>query len=444
MELLQGCLTRIATANPKLNAIVALDEAGALASARQSEERQRAGKRLGPLDGIPLSIKDNLFVRGMPATWGSRLYATFVPEEDDLWVSRLRAGGAVIVGKTNTPEFALATHTENALFGATRNPWSPDHVPGGSSGGAAASVASGMVPLAIGTDAGGSIRLPAAFTGLVGLKPSVGRIPRLNGFPAMVTDFQVIGLLARSVRGVEMVLQVLAGSDGRDRASLAFQGEAAAVLQQPVRVGVVDAVGGEPMDTEVIAALRDAAERMAGQGFIVEPKAAPYDLDLLKRFWAVLSSAGLARVIARFPEAEYNDVNPAMLALARQGAGVTGAQYAVALDQLGAFRAAAAAAFAPSDVLLTPSSPVLPWRVGEGPPLTIEGREANPRTPLAFSTYANATGYPAISVPWTHSRSGLPIGVQIVARYGQERALLAVARELERLSPWKDARPPQL
>lgn len=444
VELLSACLERIALTNPGLNALVTLDEAGAATTARESELRQRAGKRLGPLDGIPLSIKDNLFVRGLRATWGSRLYEQFVPDQDDLWVTRLRHAGAVIIGKSNTPEFALATHTDNPLFGPTRNPWSRDHVPGGSSGGAAACVAAGMLPLAVGTDAGGSIRLPAGFTGVVGLKPSVGRIPRLYGFPPIVTDFQVIGLLARSVDSVELALRVLAGPDDRDRASLAFQREPESTSPDPVRLGVVEVVGAEPVDPEVLQALRHAANRAAQHGLTVEQIPAPYDLDVLKRFWAVLSSAGLARVLARFSEGQQEHVTPPMLALARQGASLTGIQYADALDQLGTFRAAVAAAFGAHDALLTPTSPVQPWRIGEGPPALVEGRKLDARTPLAFSTFANATGYPAISLPWCLSRAGLPIGVQLVARFGQERRLISIAKELERLSPWNAARPPEI
>ena len=439
VELLQACLDRIAAVNPILNALVTLDEAGAKAAARNSEARQRAGNRLGPLDGIPLSIKDNLFVRGLRATWGSRLYESFVPEQDDIWVERLRAAGAVIVGKSNTPEFALGIHTDNPVFGPTRNPWATDRVPGGSSGGAAASVASGMLPLAIGTDAGGSIRLPASFTGVVGLKPSMGRIPRLHGFPPIVTDFQVIGLMARSVAAVELGLAVLAGPDDRDRASLAL-GKPEFARAHPIRIGVVHEAGGEPVEPDVTQALRDAA-RAAGQLGRIEEIPAPYDLDELKRFWAVLSPAGLARVVGKFPDWGER-ATPAMAALARQGMSITASQYVDAMDRVAAFRAGVASAFEPHDLLLTPTSPAVPGPLGSPPPEQMAGRAASARTPLAVNTFANATGYPAISLPWTRSREGLPIGVQLVAKFGQERLLLAMAKELERLSPWKDSKPP--
>ena len=176
VEVLEGVISRCESLNPRLNAIVALDLEGARTAARASEARMQSRARLGALDGLPVTVKDNIFVRGMPATWGSLLYRDFTPEDDDLAVERLRAEGAVIVGKTNTPEFALASFTDNRVFGPTRNPWNPDLTPGGSSGGAVAAIATGMVPLAIGTDAGGSIRLPASHTGLVGFRPSTGRV----------------------------------------------------------------------------------------------------------------------------------------------------------------------------------------------------------------------------------------------------------------------------
>lgn len=442
VELLRDCLAGIQAANPRINALVTLEIEGAMEAARRSEARQRAGARLGPLDGMPLSIKDNLFVRGLRATWGSRLYADFVPDRDDAWVERLRAAGAVIVAKSNTPEFSMGIQTDNLVFGATRNPWALDRVPGGSSGGAAASVAAGMLPLAIGTDAGGSIRLPASFNGVAGLKPSAGRIARVHGFPPIVADFQVIGLIATTVEGVRMLLSALAGADVRDRASLAFEAPRPPA-KRTLRVGVIDRAGGEPVEPEVLQALRDAADAMSRDGFAVEATAACFDLAELKRFWSVLSPAGVARVVARFPQSRHAEITPAMAAVARDGAAIPATRYVEALDALAAFRVAVASRFM-HDLLLTPTSPALPWKIGEAPPALIDGRAANARTPLAFNTFANATGYPAISVPWSASRDGLPIGVQLVAGYRADEALLDAALRLERLSPWHNGRRPPL
>ena len=218
-DVVEACLERIARIDPALNSFVALDADGARMAARDSDARLAAGQPRSMLEGIPLSIKDNILVRGLPATWGSRAFADFVPEVDELPVARLRAAGSIILGKTNVPELTLEGYTNNDLFGVTRNPWNQALTPGGSSGGAAASVAAGLVPAAIGTDGGGSIRRPACHTGLVGFKPSTGRIARIDGFPAILTDFETIGTLTRSVADL-LLLDTLAGPDVRDRRSL--------------------------------------------------------------------------------------------------------------------------------------------------------------------------------------------------------------------------------
>ncbi|MBR0655785.1 amidase [Plastoroseomonas arctica] len=191
--LLDEALTRIARANDALGAFVHVDVEGAARAAAEAGARQAAGARRGPLDGVPVAVKDNLWVAGMPAHWGSRTWADFVPPCDDIPVERLRASGAVILGKTNTPEFALSRRTDSRLRGPARNPWDVSLTPGGSSGGSVTAVAAGMVPLALTTDAGGSTRLPASYTGLYGLRPSNGRIARRYGFPPIGIDFQAVG-----------------------------------------------------------------------------------------------------------------------------------------------------------------------------------------------------------------------------------------------------------
>ncbi len=199
LEISESCIRRYEGLNGTLNAIVACNHEDTIEQARRSEKRMLQNKLLSPLDGIPITIKDNIFSKGFRATWGSLLYESFEPDVDDYCVEHLRNAGAVIFGKTNTPEFALSAHTNNLIFGKTLNPWDLSLTPGGSSGGAVSSVASGMVPLAVATDAGGSIRRPCSYTGLVGLRTSTGRIQRRPGFQALVHDFQVIAPAARTV-----------------------------------------------------------------------------------------------------------------------------------------------------------------------------------------------------------------------------------------------------
>jgi aspartyl-tRNA(Asn)/glutamyl-tRNA(Gln) amidotransferase subunit A len=231
----EDVLNRVRAVNSAINAIVTLDEEGARDAALGSELRFRAGKPLGALDGIPMTIKDSVPVAGIRTTWGSRLYADHVPAADDLAVARLRAGGAVILGMSNCPEFTLHGYTDNLVFGTTRNPWDVALTPGGSSGGAAAAVASGLGPVAIGTDAGGSIRRPSSYTGLVGLKPSLGRVPRVETFPTTLPGLEVVGPMARTVADLVAVMDTISGSDARDPTSALFAHRPFAVGQATSR-----------------------------------------------------------------------------------------------------------------------------------------------------------------------------------------------------------------
>src|SRR3954464_9546762 len=222
VEALEAILARIARLNPRLNAIVALDEAGARAAARASEARWQAGTPLSPLDGVALTVKDNIAVAGLPCAWGSPIFRDFVPERDELPVARARAAGMVVLGKTNVPEFTLQGYTDNTVYGVTRNPWNLALTPGGSSGGAVAAVASGLGPLALGTDGGGSIRRPASHAGLVGLKPSIGRGPRCDGLTARLLALEPQGPMARTTAALVAVLALLSPPDARDPASRAM------------------------------------------------------------------------------------------------------------------------------------------------------------------------------------------------------------------------------
>lgn len=420
VEILGSVLARIDALNPHINAFCHLARDTAYKAADEAERRLLRGTRHGPLDGIPFSVKDNLFVASMPATWGSRLYADFVPETDDLAPAALARAGALCLGKTNTPEFALSSRTENDLFGTTCNPLDETRTPGGSSGGAAAAVAAGMGPIAIATDAGGSIRRPSSYCGLVGLKASPGAVPRRFGFPATVHDFQTVGPIARNVADVQLAFDAVRGTKsapvpiGAKRIALIVSGEA---------ITVDDAV------QERVSAV---AGYLADMGHEVEEIAAPWNPAEIDSIWTILSAAGMAR-IARLHEinAWRSGATRASQNLAEAGEKLSAVDYVGALDRLAALRRTARDWFDRQDFFFTPSSPCTAWACDEPYPNTIGGAEAGPRGAAAFATFVNAGGLAAISLPIGHDSTGLPIGGQFVGRAGADDALLAIAAELE-------------
>ncbi|AVF04350.1 MULTISPECIES: amidase [Devosia] len=438
-QVLDVYLARIKALEPRLNAFAHLDIEGARVAAASADERQQRGERLGPLDGIPVVIKDNLYVAGQPASWGSHLFADFVPEQDDICVARLRAAGAVIIGKTNTPEFALSGHTTSPRFGTTRSPWDTSLTPGGSSGGAAAAVSAGLVPVAIGTDAGGSIRTPAAYTGLLGLRPANGRVPRRHGFPPMAIDFQAIGLLARTTRDIALLLDVMGGSDPRDPVSMLVP-PMADVPRAALRIGWFDQVGDERSDPEVAASLAAVLEQIGGLGHAVRQVSPPFDLAQLRSVWPLLSAAGVARVARRDPQWR-EKLSPAMAELAEKGLALPAADYVDALDRLQTFRADASAQWGEYDLLVTPTTPAPAWPVDQDAPALIGGRPGNGDTQGMFCGWVNAMGFAGLSMPGPAHSDGRPIGIQLVARPPGDRLIVRMAADLERLTAWHDCWP---
>lgn len=443
IEALDAFLARIEQVNPRLNAIVAMDRDGARAAAGASAERWRRGAARGPLDGVPLLIKDSIAVKGMPATWGSRLFKDNMPQRDELPVARLREAGAIILGKTNVPEFTITGHTRNGLFGTTGNPWDPALTPGGSSGGSVAAVAAGMVPAALGTDGGGSTRRPAALTGLVGVKPSTGRIARCDGLPVVLSDLEVIGTIARTVADAAALYAVIARPDPRDRASLAFAATPPAfdIGRDPasLRILHVPRFGDGPVDPAVAFGVRRAAENLADLGHLVEEGAPPFDPEDFNQSWPVISRAGVAWAVRG--RAWEGAVDAGSAEAIRAGLAYSAADYIAAQDRVRALRFNLGEAFERWDVILTPSSAALAWPAEKVYPEVIDGRPAQPRDHAAFTGFVNATGYPAISIPCDPSPEGLPVGFQIVGRFGGEDLLFALAAQYERAHPWADRWP---
>ena len=442
-DVLEACLARIASVQPSLNAFTHVALESSRAAAEASRKRQLQGRRLGRLDGIPVSVKDNLYVAEMPATWGSRLFEAFVPARDDIPVDRLRRQGAVILGKTNTPEFALAGRTENLLYGLTRNPWNPLLNPGGSSGGAVAGIAAGCCPLALATDAGGSGRLPASFTGVAGMRPSTGKIPRRYGFPPLAPDFQVIAPIARSAQDLQLLLDSIKGPDFRDPLSsrLPPPGNARDPSQIRIRVATrideYDGPGGEQVsvDSTVRSHVEAAAQTLRELGYCVNEAAVPYDLQEVREVWRTLSSVGVARVLADFP-GRSGEVSQSIAAAAQMGSKVSGVDYVRALDRLGTIRNSVSDHWTDYDVLLTPTAAAPAFPVELPHPHEIAGRPATTLSMSIFTTWVNACGLPALSIPVSPHPDGRPIGMQLVGRFGADEELIAIARHFEAAQPW--------
>jgi amidase len=435
-ELVEQSLQRIESLQPELNAFIHVDAEGALAAA----------DAIGPSDprpfaGVPIAIKDTAAVAGMPFTMGSQVFGDFVPQHDAFVVRRLRDAGFVFVGKTNMPEFGILPVTEPRRFGPTRNPWDTERTPGGSSGGAGAAVASGMVPIAHGSDGGGSIRIPAACCGLVGLKPARGRISR---GPEQGDDFLVQdGVLTRTVAETAELLDVLAGYETGDATWAPPPAEpfAAAAAREPgrLRVGVstVSPIAAE-LDPICDGAVRDAAELLAALGHDVEEFEAPWTGDdLLRVFTAVFGTPIAAAafygglVTGREPSAEL--LEPLSWTFWEGMRERTAVDYYLARTQLGAFSRQIVTVWDTYDVVLLPSLAQRPVQIGE-----LDSCSANPREDFrrsgAFTPYTaifNSSGQPAVSLPLYQGDDGLPVGVQLAARPADEATLLSLSAQLE-------------
>ena len=455
-ELVDASLEAIERRDPRINAFTFVDADGARAAA---DAVGRDDPR--PFAGVPIAIKDNRAVAGLPITMGSDLWVDVVSPVDAFCVARLRAAGFVIVGKTNMPENGILPTTEPRRFGPTANPWSFDRTPGGSSGGAAAAVAAGMVPIAHGNDGGGSIRIPAACCGLVGLKPTRGRVSvgPDAGDSFLTTD----GVLTRGVADTAAVLDVLAGYEPGDAtwappaAAAAFASAAAAggsFFGAPLRIGLAlnTPLDGAEVDPICIAAARDAATLLSSLGHTVEEVVPPWSgLGLLPDFTRAfgplisLTTAAGGRQAGR--EVVESDVEPLTWAMYERSLTLNVLEHLTAQARLEAVARSLVSWMlsAPLDVLLTPALGARPLRTGE-----VHGRGPDPwgnyRRSGGFTPYTammNVTGQPAVSVPLYHGVDGLPLAVQLIGRPAREDMLLALAAQLEAAVPWTQRVPEQ-
>ena len=442
VEVVDAILERIEKVNPLINAIVTLDSEGARAAAKASEARWKHGTAIGPFDGVPISVKDNIPVHGIRTTWGSRLYADFVPAADELPIARLRDSGAVVLGKTNCPEFTLQGYTDNLLFGPTRNPWNLSLTPGGSSGGAVAAVCAGLGPIAIGTDGGGSIRRPASHTGLAGLKPSRGRVPRCDGFPAILLDFETVGPITRTVADLVLTMRAISEYDARDPASHVFAGSPFEVGPEiKCKILFVPRFELSPVDPEIAASVEASARVLAELGHMVEEGTAPFALDPLNQAWPVVSQVGLAWLLQSHGDWR-GKLTAAIEEVALSGLARKGTEYFAALDAVKELQRSLSLFFSRYDLIMTPTAAALPWPAAELFPKMIAGEQVGPRGHAVFTAFANMCGCPGISVPGNFSRGGLPVGFQLVAAPGRDGLVCALAAQYESVCPWADRWPP--
>ena len=464
-RLVSQTLDRIAALDGKLHACLSIANREATLSAARTQDRLRSeGRAPSPLAGIPILVKDNICTRAFPTTCGSKILDGYRPTYDASVVERLHAAGLVIVGKTNLDEFAMGSSTENSGFGPTRNPWDLARVPGGSSGGSAAAVAAGLVPLALGSDTGGSVRQPASFCGVVGLKPSYGRVSRY-GLVAFASSLDQIGPFARSVEDVALLLEVIAGRDDRDATSgeipvpryaetLGAAGDSLAGL----RIGLPKEYFVPGLDAEVAAAMDRALELARGAGAEVREVSLPSIVHGVATYYLV-ATAEASSNLARYDGVRYGPrargargLREMYRATRREGfgaevkrriilgtfalsSGYYDAYYAKAQAVRGLMRRDFARVFEAVDLILGPTAPTPAFRFGEkDDPLAMYLSDI-------YTLPANLAELPGISIPAALSREGMPIGIQILARPFDETRLLAASHALERLLAFAGAPP---
>ena len=453
-------LARIGALDGKVGAYLTIVRDQALTAARESETRWRAGTPRGPLDGAPIALKDVLCTAGVRTTCGSKMLERFVPPYDATTVERLQAAGAVVLGKTNLDEFAMGSSTEHSAFRPTRNPWDLARVPGGSSGGSAAAVAGGLAAGAYGSDTGGSIRQPAAFCGVVGLKPTYGRVSRY-GLIALASSLDQIGPLAQDVTDAALLLGGVAGHDGRDATSIqAPVPDYAAELAKNVAgltLGLPDEYFPDGIDLQVERAVREAIDVLKGLGARVERVSLPTTRHALAAYYVILPAEASSN-LARYDGVKYGlriagrDLiemqsrtrstgfgaevkRRIMLGTYALSAGYYDAYYGKAQSVRTLVRREFAAAFAKVDLIVAPTTPNVAFEHGEKEdPLSMYLNDV-------FTIPGNLAGIPGVSVPCGFSAAGLPIGLQVLGRPLDEARVLRLAYAYEQATTWRSRRP---
>jgi aspartyl-tRNA(Asn)/glutamyl-tRNA(Gln) amidotransferase subunit A len=440
-EVVQAHLDRVAAVNPKINAVVTLMAEQALTSADAADSAVSGGAPLGPLHGVPFSIKDSLDTAGTLTQRGSKLFAGLIPDKDATAVARFKAAGGIPLMKTNLPEFSTWTESDNRVTGRTNNPWNLERTPGGSSGGESAALAAGMSPIGIGSDVMISVRGPAAFTGVAALKATHGRIPYTGHYPRVTSHWWHVGPMARTIRDVALGYSILRGPDGIDGYAIHprdAQADGGGLAGQPVRVGWVSDAAFAPVDPEITAAVAAAAAQLADLGCAVEEVTLPFLGDpfgtLATLVYGELAPSIKALVSGR--ESELHAVGAGIIATPDPSF----ADFAAAHAKVEALRSAFAGFFQKYDVLLTPVTPMTATPHG-AKELVVNGVKASWTHVMAATSPFNMTGLPALSVPYALSSEKLPIGIQLVGKWLDEATILRLGAMLERRGGLGDRHP---
>lgn len=441
VELVEGYLQRIREHNPELGAVVYLDEGRALAQASDVDQRLARGEYPRKLEGIPYLVKDNAHVAGMPTQYGSKAFGKLFQIVDDPLVARLRAAGAIVIGKTAMPELGMHSATYSETFGVSRNPWSLSRTPGGSSGGSAAAVAAGLASFATGSDSGGSIRTPAAFCGLVGHKPTTGLLPRANGSSRLSSP----GFLTRSVTDTARLLDVTSGVFSGDRLSFvnnvsSFEKLLPSKQTGKLRVAWSDNLGYAPMEPELVATARSALDRLLICNPEVIEHALSVQLPNIYFHW-IIDSLNFAGASMSYDGVDIDLLDTRTRELLRQYSKAdVAAQICVERAYVN-LEHAFAALFENVDILATPATACLAFVADAEIPHYIAGQEAQWTGAEPVSMFANVVGAPALVIPAGLTDEGLPVGLQLVARRCQDLMLLQLAYQYEKGHPWPQVAP---
>ncbi len=447
VELMEACLGRIQETNPLLNAFIAMKPEAALKEAGAVAERIARGGDPGPLAGLPLGVKELEDVEGFPSTHASLPYKDNWPERDSVQVERLRKAGAIVLGKTNAPEFGSTAFTKNLLFGVTRNPWNPERTPGGSSGGSSAAIAAGMVPLATGSDGGGSIRIPAAYAGCFGLKPTFGRVPRGPFKMLPWADTSVYGPITRTVRDAALYMDAVAGHHEADPNSLPHPGysyvEVLERLPPRLRIAWSPTLGYARVQPDILREVRQAVRVFEKLGHEIDEVEKVIDDPALE--WARVSGAETYAQVADMIDGHREEFGRGFLRGIETLRKLTPEKYGAAQRARAKLVNALWQFFERYDLLLTPTVATEAFDARGKMPAAIDGkRRENPMQVLPFTYPFNLSGHPAATVRAGFTDSGLPAGLQIVAPRQREDLALQAAFAYEQERPWNDRWPRQI